>query len=381
MAVEFFEKRTLTGDMNVACKFDNGGVITVKYWQDKKEQVIAKVRHIVNNYIQQGYILSLRQLHYQMVIKNWIINHDTAYKKLGNILDDCRYSALVDWKAIEDRGRIPYLPYWVNNPDEALQDTIDSYRINRQDEQETYIELWTEKDALSGILRRTTSKYHVKLVVNKGYTSSSAAYAAYERISENILLGKRVIILYFGDHDPSGLDMIRDIRDRLLLFLGNGKKLQNGEGFWDKLSEWWEVCGYNLRDLVQEGFASEKIYKMFGEIEPENYDELVDECEAGKVRWYLRDHDLFKVDAIGLTMAQIKQYNLPPNPTKFTDSRAKEYVKKFGTTCWEVDALEPSVLTEIVETNILKNIDVELYKRKLQEEKEGIEYLKKLLNK
>lgn len=376
MAREKFESRILTGAINVACKFDDG---TVRYWNTRKEEVIQHIVDIVEEYSSDGYVLTLRQLHYQLVKSNWIVNHDTAYKKLGNILDDCRYAGIIDWDAIEDRGRVPWIPYSVNNTDEALQDTIDQYRINRQDSQENHIELWTEKDALSGILRRTTSKYHVKLVVNKGYTSSSAIYGAYERVISAIDNGQKFIILYFGDHDPSGLDMVRDINDRLTLFLCNGRKLKNTTDFEEKMELWWDISGNSTFSLLDRGYLSDKCFDKLNN--SDNPHEYYDEYEAGRVRMFLEEKDLFKIVPIGLTMDQIKKYKLPPNPTKLTDSRADKYIKKFGKTCWEVDALNPKTLTQIVETNIQANIDIDLFNEQIDREEKDIVKLKKLLKK
>jgi len=383
MAREKFENRTLKGKINVACKFDNNGSITVRYWEADKEDVIKKIRYIVDLYSQQGYILSLRQLHYQFVTRNWIVNHDTAYKKLGSILDDCRYAGLVDWGAIEDRGRTPYLPFWVNNPDEGLQVIINQYRVNRQLDQDKYVELWTEKDALSGILRRSTSKYHIQLVVNKGYTSSSAAYNAYERGVEYILKGKKVVILYFGDHDPSGLDMVRDIRDRLTLFLAQGDQLRDDDNFYKLVEKWWADNEYDLYDLFEYGHISRKEVDIlaYSQDYDDKYGDAVSAFANGKIARYIQEHDLFQVIPIGLTMEQIKEYDLPPNPTKITDSRSEAYVKQFGKTCWEVDALEPSVLTSIVETHITEHIDLDRYEAMIVQEKKDIEYLKNLINK
>lgn len=312
MAIEKFEDRKLTGAINVACKYDNG---SVRYWTTTKEEVIEHIIDIVNEYADDGYILTLRQLHYQLVKSNWIVNHDTAYKKLGTILDDCRYGGLIDWDAIEDRGRVPYIPYSVTGVENALRDTIDQYRLDRQEGQKGSIELWTEKDALSGILRRTTSKYHIQLVVNKGYTSSTAIYNAYQRILTNLLAERHTTILYFGDHDPSGLDMVRDIHDRLTFMIENGVYSVQLEG---------------------------------------------------------NSEDVFTVKPIGLTMAQIKEFDLPPNPTKLTDTRSNKYVAKYGKTCWEVDALNPRTLTDIVETHIQEEIDIGKYKKMLKLEQEGI---------
>jgi hypothetical protein len=318
MPAEKFEQRLLTGEINIACKYDDG---TVRYWQTRKETVVEHIKQIVAEFKKDDYVLTLRQLHYQLVSNNWIVNHDTAYKKLGTILDDCRYSGVIDWNAIEDRGRVPFLPYWAAGIKDALNDTVSNYRLDRQEGQMNCVELWTEKDALSGILSRITNKYHIRLVINKGYTSSSAAYNAYKRIIQAISDGQRFTILYFGDHDPSGLDMVRDIKERLEFML------INGDG------------NTNTKLLV---------------------------CE----NW-------FQVIHIGLTMEQIKKYKLTANPTKSTDTRANNYVSKFGKTCWEVDALKPHVLTSIVESWIEHEIHLELYHEMVKRESQDILKMKK----
>lgn len=318
MAFEKFEERKLTGRINVACKYDDG---TVRYWQDDKETICDHIKEIVDDYRADGLTLTLRQLHYQLVTRNWIINHDTAYKKLGTILDDLRYSGEIDWDAIEDRGRVPFLPYWVRDVDHAIQDTIDQYRLDLQDGQENHIEVWTEKDALSGILRRVTTPYHVRLVVNKGYTSSTAIYSAYQRFVQAMEIDKNVSVLYFGDHDPSGLDMVRDIKDRLELMFSKGDN-----------------------------------YHLF------EYSDIPSR---------------FKIIHIGLTKAQIRQYNLPPNPTKLTDTRSAKYVEQHGRTCWEVDALNPRTLISIVEGHIQDNINMDLYNEMLKKQEKDITAIKK----
>lgn len=318
MPYEKFEDRRLFGKIKVSCKYEDG---SVRVWEDDKASVVQKITTIINGYQAQGYILTLRQLHYQLVTRNWIINHDSAYKKLGSILDDMRYSGEIDWDAIEDRGRVPYLPYYVSGIPEAIEDTVNGYRLDLQKEQENYIELWTEKDALSGILRRSTEKFHVQLAVNKGYTSSTAIYNAYTRFVEKIISGQKVYILYFGDHDPSGLDMVRDINERLTFMFENG----------------------------------------------ENYYQLEDHGWVG---------DYFKIIHIGLTKEQINRYKPPPNPTKLTDSRADKYIQQHGKTCWEVDALNPETLTAIVEENIKKLIDIKQFNKMVQQTLTDVKIMK-----
>lgn len=311
---EKFEDRLLTGKMKVACKYDDG---TVSYWEDLKENVVTTIQSIVNRYAALGYRLTLRQLHYQFVgHDSKYINHQSAYKKLGQILDDCRYGGVVDWSAIVDRGRNPKLDYSVTGIPDALNDTHDQYKLNRQEGQDVHIEVWTEKDALSEILEASTSKYHLRLCVNKGYTSSSAMYEAYNRFKRIIGFSSQdVVIFYIGDHDPSGLDMIRDVEDRLRFMLGEG--LSSG----------------------------------------------------------------LTVTPICLNIKQVKKYKLPPNPTKMTDSRADGYIKEFGKTCWEVDALSPEVLTEIIDGNVEDIIDMDLYYEQLAQEEEDKKELTKLIKK
>lgn len=315
---EKFENRKLTGPVNVTCKYDDG---TQRMWTQRKEEVVALIVQIITAYRKQNLVLTLRQLHYQMVSHNAkYVNYDSAYKKLGNILDDCRYSGVIDWDAIEDRGRVPYIPWSADSVDDALNTVLQQYRRDRQSDQDIVVELWTEKDALSGILRRPTSKYHVRLVVNKGYSSSSAMYDAYERIKEAYNNNKKFVLLYFGDHDPSGLDMVRDIEDRLTFMMREGE-------------------------------------------------EMISDPE-----------DWFEVKHIGLTMAQVKRYNLPPNPTKLTDSRSNAYIEKYGETCWEVDALEPAVLINLVEQFIQSTIDIDKYEEILKLERADKTKIRSIMN-
>lgn len=336
---EHFEDRKLTGQIHVKLKKYEGKErqerifsITKQsgefIWNTDKELLTNYLISIVEKYYDNGDMLSLRQLYYQLVKRNLIPNHDTVYKKISSLKDDCAYSGMLNWAAIEDRGRRPYLQYYVEDIAHAMKDTIDSYKIDRQRDQNTHIEVWIEKDALSAIFARVTNKYHVRLVVNKGYTSSSAIYDAYQRFSEIINEDKKIIILYFGDHDPSGLDMIRDIKERLSLMFIKGKN-----NFDEPYCANW-CDGNSLAYPFLEG---------------EQY-----------IEEFIKNH--FKIIPIGLSMEQINKYKLPPNPAKISDPRAVNYIKRYGNVSWEVDALDPPIIRQIVTENIEKRIDVKLFK-------------------
>lgn len=173
---------------------------------------LATINAILEEYTADGYVLTLRQLYYQLVSRDIIPNQQKEYTQLSNILKKGRMAGIVDWAAIEDRVRKPKLPYWVHDIPDAIADTVRQYRLNRMKGQARKIEVWVEKDALSNVLSRVTEKYHIRLMVNRGYSSVSAMYDAHQRLQTGDT------ILYFGDHDPSGLDMVRDIRERLAEF-------------------------------------------------------------------------------------------------------------------------------------------------------------------
>jgi hypothetical protein len=184
----------------------------------KNKERLNIINDIIVRYQEQGLKLTLRQLYYQLVIENIIPNNSSEYTKLSKLLVEGRMFGIVDWNAIEDRTRRPYIPYSVDDIDDAIEDTINQYRLDRMKDQDVYIEVWVEKDALSGVLRRVTEKYHIHLIVNKGYGSCSSMYDASQRILRAMKNNKQCFILYLGDHDPSGMDMTRDIDKRLKEF-------------------------------------------------------------------------------------------------------------------------------------------------------------------
>ena len=365
---ESFEDRRLSGKITLNLK--EKGI-----WVADKLMICHQIIKTVERYQEEGYKLTLRQLYYQLVAADIIPNHDTVYKKLSSILDDLRYSGRIDWDAIEDRGRVPYLPYFVHGISDALNDTAEFYRLDRQKGQDVVVEVWTEKDAISGILKKITRRYHVNLVVNKGYSSSSAMYSAYQRFADYINDGKRVKILYFGDHDPSGLDMIRDIKDRIITFLSKGEQLKQN----DKMAEWWEDFMNNHFHELSDEFISALEVITSSEKQPQK--KKIKSAElyfSEKKRLYIQENDLFDVIPIGLTMTQIEELNPPPNPAKMTDPRAKWYLEEYGDTSWEVDAIEPKLMENIVQTAIEENINIDLYSEMLEKERLEKEEISKI---
>lgn len=179
---------------------------------------IAIVNTVLSNYEGLGLRLTLRQLFYQLVVRNVITNTEKSYNNLGNLVSHGRLAGLIDWSMIEDRIRIPHMPNEFSGLKELVDAALASYRLPRWSDQDKYVELWVEKDALSGVLAPLANEYHVTLMVNRGYSSQSAMYDAYRRFLRQQRKNKECILFYLGDHDPSGEDMVRDIDDRLAMF-------------------------------------------------------------------------------------------------------------------------------------------------------------------
>ena len=182
-------------------------------------KLIETANAILSEYQGQGYRLSLRQLYYQLVARDYIENSIRSYKRTGDLVSNARLAGLLDWEMIEDRGReVVYPSHW-DSPADIVRAAANSFRIDRWVGQPCYVEVMVEKDALSGILEPVCRKLDVRFTANKGYSSSSAMYEASKRIAIAAFRErKEVHLFYLGDHDPSGIDMTRDIMERLALF-------------------------------------------------------------------------------------------------------------------------------------------------------------------
>jgi hypothetical protein len=190
-----------------------------KEFQRKSLEVIEQANSIIQEYEQQGYNLTLRQLYYQFVSRDIIANKQSEYKRLGNIINDARLAGLVNWYSIEDRTRnLKSLSHW-DSPADIIRGCADQFRYDLWEDQPWRLEVWIEKEALAGVFARVCRKWDVDYFSCRGYVSQSEMWRAGRRLREyEQKHDKSTRILHFGDHDPSGLDMTRDIQDRLRLF-------------------------------------------------------------------------------------------------------------------------------------------------------------------
>lgn len=248
-------------------------------------EIIVRMNKILAEY--QGRV-SVRQLYYRFVAADLIPNSQKSYDRIQDIVTKARYAGLIDWDAIEDRNRSAQRPGEFESGAKALEKLIAGFRLNRWEGQLFYVEVWVEKAALVDILATISDIFHVTMLATRGYLSASTMKESADRIRYRSGSFARPVVIYLGDHDPSGLDMARDIRERLI--------------------------------------------------------------EFGCPQW-------LDIRRLALTMEQIEEYKCPPNPAKVTDSRAAAYIEKFGDSSWELDALPPDVLEDMLADAVKSYID------------------------
>ena len=183
--------------------------------------MIITANNILEEYSRQGFILTLRQLYYQFVSRDILPNTPRSYKWLGGIVGDGRLAGKIDWSLMEDRMRNLAVLQHFAGPQDALDKLASWYHVDMWAGQEFRPEVWIEKDALSGVIRGVCQENDVPYFCCRGYTSLSEMWAASMRLRGWTEAGQTPYIIHFGDHDPSGIDMSRDIADRLKMFLSD----------------------------------------------------------------------------------------------------------------------------------------------------------------
>jgi len=289
---------------------------TAKKLSHESQNIIDVANSIIEEYQVAGFKLTLRQLYYQFVARDMLPNTDKSYDRLGRIISDGRMGGLIDWDAIEDRTRFLRSNTHWDSPRSIVHACAHQYRVDRWKYQGYRPEVWIEKDALVGVIEGVCRELDVPFFSCRGYVSQSELWASSQR-----LLGylnedprKMPIIFHLGDHDPSGVDMSRDIEDRLKTFL-------SPSGF---------------------------------------------------------DWDDWAVNRIALTMGQVEEYNPPPNAAKFTDARARNYVARFGESSWELDALDPTTLANLIRSSISPLRNMRSWNQAVREETAGRSNLSKV---
>ena len=290
-----------------------------KSFNPEHTRIIGQANKIIAGHAAQGFDLTLRQLYYQFVSKDlfpesWAdpktgsTNNDRSYKRLVSIINDARLAGAIDWDAIVDRTRnLRSLASWTD-PADRIASASRSHRLDKWKGQDYRVEVWIEKDALIGVIEGICNELEVPFFSCRGYTSQSEIWGAAMRLNNYKERGQNPVVIHLGDHDPSGIDMTRDIADRFKMFCGD-------------------------------------------DVESEEEGTII-------------------VERIALNMPQIEEHNPPPNPCKITDSRAGKYIEKYGGESWELDALEPSLIATLIRNTVYGYRDPEKWEERLKQEED-----------
>lgn len=265
-------------------------------------EMIKKMDSIAEEYMKQGYVLTVRQLYYQLVARGMIENNAKVYQYVVRTVTEARMAGLLDWDAIEDRGRaFRRRTSWTSGTS-ILTGAAEQYHQDLWAGQPVRPYVVVEKEALAGVLGTICRNLDVPLLAAKGYPSVSVLRSF---VLEDFIFatdqGQRVAIFHLGDHDPSGIDMTRDLFVRLDLF-----------------------------------------------------------AQAHGV-------PAFQLERIALNMDQVMEVNPPENPAKSTDARFDAYYQKYGESSWELDALDPAYLLNLIRSKIDPLVDQKQRKKVVAE--------------
>lgn len=179
----------------------------------RSAKAMAELRKTICECVEVDQPMTVRQIFYRLVSQGAIPKTENAYKNIVvRLLTQMRMDREIPFGWIADNTRWMRKPRTYSSVEELLRDTARTYRRSVWDDQEAYIEIWLEKEALAGVLVEETATWDVPLMVTRGYSSLSFLYEAAQHILEE---NKPTYLYYFGDHDPSGLDIPRNVQSRL----------------------------------------------------------------------------------------------------------------------------------------------------------------------
>ncbi|MGD0115629.1 MAG: hypothetical protein ABSC13_06460 [Dehalococcoidia bacterium] len=177
---------------------------------------IEQLRRLLMEVVAEQQPMTVRQVFYQMVSRGAIDKTENEYKQtVIRLLTEMRLAGRLPYGWIADNTRWMRKPTTYSSLEEAILRTARFYRRSLWDEQDAYVEVWCEKDALAGVLYDVTGQWDVPLMVTRGYPSLSYLHEASETIAEQ---DRPVYLYYFGDYDPSGVDIARVTEKRLREF-------------------------------------------------------------------------------------------------------------------------------------------------------------------
>jgi hypothetical protein len=260
------------------------------------QERIDRVNQVLDDY--PDLVLSNRQVFYQFVRRSWCANEYNRYLDVNTAIRVGRCAGLLDWDRFEDRTRTTDTNDHWSGPSAILEDCVNWYAEDKWQTQARRVEVIVEKDALVGIVGSICAELDVPYTSARGFDSLSAQYQAARRIGT---YNQPVVILYLGDHDPSGLECDESLRFKMPEFAPQANIEIR------RLALTFDMC----QDLPEWSRVAVKV----GSIDPE-------------------------------TGREIKG-----------DPRVKKYIAEYGEVGWELDSLEPEELTTLIENAVAEYRD------------------------
>jgi hypothetical protein len=287
---------------------------------------LAAVDDAIVAAVETEHPVTLRGVFYRVVSAGGVEKTEGGYDLIGRELLKLRRSGAIRYDWIADGTR------WINKPDsyddldQMLEDAAASYRRDLWRNQATEVQIYSEKDAISGVVLPVTRRWDVPLGIVRGYSSETFVWSVAQSIRDAARRGKDTVCVYqLGDHDPSGVDAWRAFRKSVCGFL-----LEEIRALYERVSAYSN--GWDPADTPCEADYGAETACTFSA------------GERVATASFKR---------LAVTEDQIREMNLPTRPTKSTDSRAHGFTG--GSV--EVDAIPPTALRDLVEEAITGHID------------------------
>ena len=176
---------------------------------------IETIKRAIYNALEEEHPATVRGLFYRLVSDGVVPKTEAAYKTtVVRLAGEMRKNGDLPYGWLADSTRMMRKPRSYNGVEDALRQTAMLYRHSLWADADAYIEVWSEKDAISGVLYDVTSTWDVPLMVTRGYPSITFLHAAAETIS---YVDKPVFLYYFGDHDPTGVAIPMHVEQQIRL--------------------------------------------------------------------------------------------------------------------------------------------------------------------
>jgi hypothetical protein len=161
-------------------------------------------------------------LFYRVMSRGLVPKSENGYSVVQRQALKMRRSGDLPHKWITDGSRLRLKPATWSNGQAALENTARMYRRDLWIDQGVHVEVWTEKDAIRGVIYPATAEYGVPLMISRGFSSETFLYETAEDISDE---GNPAVIYQLGDHDPSGVAAWEDIQAKLFQFVDHSVDL------------------------------------------------------------------------------------------------------------------------------------------------------------